>query len=166
MVGLMATSSKRAYATGCVTQVAAPRAPVLGARPCWPLPLQATQTEVWLSLSGVFESWCTQGFVWALRLSLAGMKFDSKWVSPLLPFCWGFSFTLGCGVSFFGGIQHSPVGCLEIVVILEFSQEKMSASPSTTLPSWSAEALMLLNCGGGKDSWESFGLQGDETSPS
>ena len=25
---------------------------------------------------------------------------------------WGFSFALGCGVSFFGGIQHSPVdGC-------------------------------------------------------
>ena len=28
---------------------------------------------------------------------------------PLLPSCWGFSFALGCGVSFFGGIQHSPV---------------------------------------------------------
>ena len=57
-------------------------------------------------------------------------------ISPLLPSCWGFSFALGCGVSFFGGIQHSPVdGCLERVVILEFSQEKMSACPSTTLPS-------------------------------
>ena len=32
-------------------------------------------------------------------------------ISPLLPSCWGFSFALGCGVSFFGGIQHSPVGC-------------------------------------------------------
>ena len=31
---------------------------------------------------------------------------------PLLPSCWGFSFALGRGVSFFGGIQHSPVdGC-------------------------------------------------------
>ena len=27
---------------------------------------------------------------------------------PLLPFCWGFSFALGHGVSFFGRIQHSP----------------------------------------------------------
>ena len=31
-------------------------------------------------------------------------------ISPLLPSCWGFSF--GCGVSFFGGIEHSLVyGC-------------------------------------------------------
>ena len=30
----------------------------------------------------------------------------------------------------------------------------------------SAEELMLLNCGVGKDSWESLGLQGDPTSPS
>ena len=29
----------------------------------------------------------------------------------------------------------------------------------------SAEALMLLNCGVGEDSWESLGLQGDPTSP-
>ena len=28
----------------------------------------------------------------------------------------------------------------------------------------SAEELMLLNCGVGEDSWESFGLQGDPTS--
>ena len=29
----------------------------------------------------------------------------------------------------------------------------------------SAEELMLLNCGVGKDSWESLGMQGDQTSP-
>ena len=29
----------------------------------------------------------------------------------------------------------------------------------------SAEELMLLNCGVGEDSWESFGQQGDQTSP-
>ena len=30
----------------------------------------------------------------------------------LLPSCWGFSFALGCGVSFFREIQHSAVdGC-------------------------------------------------------
>ena len=28
----------------------------------------------------------------------------------------------------------------------------------------SVEELMLLNCGVGEDSWESFGLQGDPTS--
>ena len=33
-------------------------------------------------------------------------------ISPLLPSCWGFSFALGCEVSFFGGIKHSPIdGC-------------------------------------------------------
>ena len=33
-------------------------------------------------------------------------------ISPLLLSCWGFSFALGHGVSFFGGIQHSAVnGC-------------------------------------------------------
>ena len=30
-------------------------------------------------------------------------------ILPLLPYCWGFSFALRCGLSFFGGIQHSPV---------------------------------------------------------
>ena len=30
-------------------------------------------------------------------------------ISPLLPSCCGFSFALGCGVSFSDGIQHSPV---------------------------------------------------------
>ena len=41
---------------------------------------------------------------------------------------------------------------------------------STTCESWttklSAEELMLLNCGAGEDSWESLGLQGDQTGPS
>ena len=33
-------------------------------------------------------------------------------ILPLLPSCWGFSFALGCGVSFFSGIQHFPIdGC-------------------------------------------------------
>ena len=33
-------------------------------------------------------------------------------ILPILPSCWGFSFALGCGISFFGGIQHSLVdGC-------------------------------------------------------
>ena len=32
--------------------------------------------------------------------------------------------------------------------------------------SWTTKELMLLNCGVGEDSWESLGLQGDQTSPS
>ena len=45
-------------------------------------------------------------WVWGLIL---------KEISPLLASCWGFSFALGCGLSFFGGIQHSPTdGCSEV----------------------------------------------------
>ena len=39
-------------------------------------------------------------WVWSLILNT---------VSPLLLSCWSFSFALGCGISFFHGIQHSPV---------------------------------------------------------
>ena len=39
-------------------------------------------------------------WVWGLILNMT---------LPLLPSFWGFSFALGCGVYFFGGIQHSPV---------------------------------------------------------
>ena len=36
-------------------------------------------------------------------------------ISPLLLSCWGFSSALGHAISFFGGIQHSPVnGCSAI----------------------------------------------------
>ena len=66
-----------------------------------------TQRQVCLSLCGVY--WCTQvlfepfknlWWVWGLILNV---------ILPLLLSCWGFSFNLGCGVSFFGGIQHSPI---------------------------------------------------------
>ena len=41
--------------------------------------------------------------VWSLSLNV---------ILLLLPSCWGFSFALGGGVSFYGGIQHSSVnGC-------------------------------------------------------
>ena len=49
------------------------------------------------------------GFVGTLQASLAGLRFDFNAVVPLLPSYWGFSFALGCMVSFFGGIQHSRV---------------------------------------------------------
>ena len=45
-------------------------------------------------------------WVWGLVLSV---------ILPFLLSCWGFSLALRCGVSFFGGIQHSPVdGCLAV----------------------------------------------------
>ena len=42
----------------------------------------------------------------------------------------------------------------------------MYACESWTISKLSAKELMLLNCGVGEDSRESFGLQGDPTSPS
>ena len=59
-------------------QVAAPRVPAPVVGHCWLVPLQETQIQVWLSFYGVSVFLCTQGFVWALPASLAGMGFDSK----------------------------------------------------------------------------------------
>ena len=54
-------------------------------------------------------------------------------IVPLLPSCWGFSFALGHGASFFGGIQlFLPTVVQKQVVILEFLQEKC-VCPSTPL---------------------------------
>ena len=89
------------------------RAPVPEAGDCWPVPLQKMPTQVWLSLCGISDSWCTQSFVWCLRASLAEMGFDSKsgFAPPtilllLFPCMWGIFFF------FFCRIQHSPFnGC-------------------------------------------------------
>ena len=77
MVGLMVTS-KSAYA---IPRSAAPRAPAPAAGT-----LQETlKTQFWLSLCGVYGSWCSQGLfepserlwrVWGLILNM---------ISPLLP---------------------------------------------------------------------------------
>ena len=105
MAWLMLTSSKRAYA---VPRSAAPRAPAPVAVHCWPVPPQDTLRHSSDSVSGVPGSWCTR-FAWTLWASLVGKWFDSNVISPLLPFCWGFPFALGRGVSLCGGIQHFPV---------------------------------------------------------
>ena len=82
---------------------AAARGPVPVAGHCWPIPLQETlntQRQVWLNLCGVSGSWCTQGFFWALWVSLVCTGLILKMISPLLPSCWGFFFAFGCRVSF------------------------------------------------------------------
>ena len=72
-----------------------------------------TESMVWYSLCGVSGSWSTKGFVWALQASLAWIRgLILNAISTLPIICWGFSFALGHGLSFFGGIQHCPVdGC-------------------------------------------------------
>ena len=66
----------------------------------------STQSHVWLSLCGV--SCCTQVFVWTLQVALAGMGFDSKYDFAPPTIFWGLLLCLWIGVSFFGGIKHSP----------------------------------------------------------
>ena len=73
--GLMATSSKRAYAT---PRPAAPRAPAPAVVHCWPGPHRRhLSTVLCQSLWGLSVLVCT-GFVWTLWGSLVGMGFDSK----------------------------------------------------------------------------------------
>ena len=134
MVGLMATSSKRAYT---IPRSTAPRAPPLVAGHCWPIPLQKTlkhskaglaqslwgalvHTRFFLSppsISGGYEVWVWMWFCPSYHLAGA---------SPL-PLGMGYLFLVGSNVLLLMVVQQQ-------VVILEFSQEKMSAHPST-LPS-------------------------------
>ena len=136
IVGLMATSSKRAYA---IPRSAAPRAPAPVGRP-----LLLTRTSTWdtqtlkgRSGSVSVASLGTQNIffelskhlwqVWGLILSV---------ISPLLPFFWGFSFALGHGVSFFGGIQHSSAnGCSAVSCNFGVitGEDEHTSSYSTTL---------------------------------
>ena len=96
MVGLMAPSSKRAYA---IAKSAAPRA-----RPCGRPPPSGTstgdsQTQFCLGLCGVLGSWCPQGLSEPSELLWRERGLILNVDSPLLPSCWGFSFVLGRGVS-------------------------------------------------------------------
>ena len=96
MVGLMATSSKRAYA---IPKSAALRAPAPVAVHCWSIPRQEMLKHSSFSASvmslgpGVHKA-CLSA--WA---SLAGMGFDSKHEFAPPMSCWGLSFALGHGIS-------------------------------------------------------------------
>ena len=132
MVGLMVTSSKRAYA---IRRSAAPRAPAPAAGT-----LQETlKTQLWLSLCGVYGSWCLQGLfepskhLWQVRVLILNAIFPSYCLagaSPL-PLDMGYLFLVGSNILLLTVVQQQ-------VVILEFSQEKMSARPSAP-PSYSQQ---------------------------
>ena len=94
----------------CHTQVCCTQSPCPCGRPLLTCTsAEDTQAQFWLSLCGVSGSWCIQvlfepservWWVWDLILNVI--------LLILLSF-WGFSLALARGVSFFGGIQHSPV---------------------------------------------------------
>ena len=126
MVRLTATSSKRAYAT---PRSAAPRAPA--AVHCWPKPPQETLKHLKAGLAqSLWGLWVLvhTGFVWAFQESLAGLGFDSKhdFTPPILDA--GYLLLVGSNILLSMVVQQQ-------VVILEFSQKKMSSRPSI-LPSW------------------------------
>ena len=94
--GLMATSSKRAYA---IPRSTAPRAPAPSSPLLTHTSTEDNQTQFCLSLCGVlgpgvdkvfFEPSERLWWVWGLIL---------KAISPFLPSCWGFSFAPGRGLS-------------------------------------------------------------------
>ena len=96
----------------CHTQVYCTQSPWLAAGHCWPKPSQETLKHGSSSVS-VGSPGPGAHKICALWASLAGILFDSKhdFTPPTILPC--FSFILGCQVSFFGGIQRSPVdGCL------------------------------------------------------
>ena len=119
-----------------------------------------TQSQVWFSLlwkslthslgPGVHKVLFVPSehlwLVWDLTLNVT---------VPLLSSCWGFSFALVCGVSFFGGIQHFPVnGCLATVWDFGVLAGKMSVHPFT-LPSWTS-LLLDSNYKRKKQKWKSI----------
>ena len=99
---------------GMPPRSAAALPPVPAAGHCRAVPLQETDTQrqVWLSLLwGPCVLVCTRFCLCPWRIS-GGYRIDLDVISPLLISCKGFSFALGCSVSFFGGMQHSAVnGC-------------------------------------------------------
>ena len=114
MVGLMVTSCKKTFAIYCASQLCSSQRPCLHGRPLL-IHASAGGTQALKGRSGLvsvespgmhkvlFEPSEYLWWVWGLIL---------KVILPLLQSFWGFSFALGCGVYFFGGIQHSPVdGC-------------------------------------------------------
>ena len=97
MVGLMATSSKWAYA---IARYTAPRTPTPEASPLLTHTSSGdTQTQFCISLCRVSGSWCVQGMfepsdcLWKVQGLILNVSL------PLIPCSWGFSFALGHGVS-------------------------------------------------------------------
>ena len=136
MVGLMVTSSERAYATCHVTQVCCNQSPCPHGRPLLTC-TSAGDSQILKGRSGSgsvksLRLSVHKAFFWALWVSLAGMGFDSKWfcfsyhllgVSPLL-LDMGYLYLVGSNILLLMVVQQQ-------VAILEFSQEKISAHPST-----------------------------------
>ena len=140
----MANSSKRTYAICCISQICCSQSPRPCGVTCRPVPPQETlrhskaglaQSPVGVCDPFIWSSY-TQGSVCALWVSLEGLRFNCKCncapptTSPgllLCPWMQGIFFSMGSNLLLLMVVQ-------QVVAILVFSQEKMSACPSI-LPS-------------------------------
>ena len=112
----MATSSKRAYATHCMSQVCCSQSPC----PHGTQLLTCASTGRTQTHNGRTGS-VSVGFLGPRAHKVLFEPSEHLWrvwglspnvISPLLPSSWGFSFALRHGGIFIGGIQQSPVdGC-------------------------------------------------------
>ena len=158
MVGLMVTSSKRAYAT---PRSAAPRASAPLQATAAPVQASAgdTQRQVWLNLCGgllvthFFEPyehlWWVQDFI----LNTISPLYHLAGASPL-SLDTGCLFLVGSNVLLLMAVQQQ-------VVILEFLQEKMSTC-SSTLSSWLCQdgnSKYIIFKNNFKCSWPIFSTQ-------
>ena len=57
-----------------------------------------------------------------------------KVISPLLPYCWGFSCALGCGYPLFGGIQHSPIDGYSAAAAAAAAAKSLQSCPTLCDP--------------------------------
>ena len=114
MEALMATSSKKTYATCHASQVCCSQSPCPHCRPLLTRASAGDTQTLAQSLVGflgpgahkvLFETSEHLWWVWGLILNA---------ILPLLLSYWGFSFALGCGVSFFGGIRFSSVQFISV----------------------------------------------------
>ena len=136
MMGLMATSSTRAYATCCVSQVCCSQSPCPLSRPLLThASARDTQKHSKAGLAqSLWDLWvlvCTRFYLSPQSVSKKVWGLILNVVSPLLLSCWGFSFSLVYGLSFLV-VSNTFLSMVvsQHVANLEFSQE-MSAHPST-----------------------------------
>ena len=132
MVGLMATSSKRAYAipksaAPSHTQICSTQSPYTLSVHHWPVPPQEILKHNFVSVSvgslgpgahKVCLSSLSIWWVWRLILNV---------ISSPLPSFWGFSFALGCGIS---PHSHSSTCCLTgVSLTLDVGYLLMATAP-------------------------------------
>ena len=109
-----------------------------------------TQTQFWLNLCGVSGCWCAQSLFELSKCHWCEWSLILNVISSLLPSCWSFSFALGRGVPFFGGIQHSPInGCSAVSCnfgVLSREAEHTSFYSSILFLPWCLSILYIIVC--------------------